>query len=83
VVICPMLLREGIDRRMNYFIILGCVVCGWAMLRMMGTERSLMLRDLEARHRREHKKAAQNSIADPFAVANPPGEPKPPPAQKA
>jgi hypothetical protein len=53
------------------------------MLRMMGTERSLMLRDLEARHRREHKKAAQNSIADPFAVANPPGEPKPPPAQKA
>ncbi|MGA2442470.1 MAG: hypothetical protein ABSH08_16070 [Tepidisphaeraceae bacterium] len=68
---------------MNYFLIIGCVVCGWAMLRMMGTERSQMLRDLEARHRRESKKAAQNSNADPFAIGSPSGAPKPPPTQNA
>ncbi|MGD0139818.1 MAG: hypothetical protein ABSD28_13145 [Tepidisphaeraceae bacterium] len=68
---------------MNYFIITGCVVCGWAMLRMMGTERSQMLRELEARLRREAKKAAQTSNADPSTVGSVPPVPKPPPPQPA
>jgi len=68
---------------MNYFIITGCVVGGWAMLRMIGTERSQMLRVLETRLRREAKKAAQTSNADPSAVATVPPASKPPPAQTA
>jgi hypothetical protein len=68
---------------MNYFIITGCVVCGWAMLRMMGAERSRMVRDLEVRHRREAKKAAETSNADPSAAGIPPPAAKPPPAQPA
>jgi 16S rRNA U1498 N3-methylase RsmE len=68
---------------MNYFIIFGCVVCGWAMLRMMGTERSQMLRDMEARLRREAKKAAEQSNADPAPAASPAGAAKTPPTQNA
>jgi len=66
---------------MNYFIITGCVVCGWAMLRMMGTERSQMLRELEARLRREAKKGLQTTDAEPVLLGSPSGASKPPPAQ--
>jgi hypothetical protein len=48
---------------MNYFLVISCVVCGWAMLRLMGSERAQMVRDLERQLRREAKKVQQAAPA--------------------
>jgi hypothetical protein len=76
---------------MNYLVLTSCLLCSWAMLRMMGSERSRMLTDLEARLRaeralasaREAKKAAQNSDAAASTAASPTPAAKPPPVDKA
>jgi len=38
---------------MTWFLIASCVLSAWAMLRLMGSERTQMLRDLETRLRNE------------------------------
>ena len=63
---------------MNYIILTSCVLCGWAMLRMMGSERSQMLRELEIRLWREAKKAAHDGNAEHSATASPSPAAKPP-----
>jgi hypothetical protein len=54
---------------MNYFLIIGCVLCGWAMLRVIGSERAQMVKDLERRLRRDAKMAA---LAAPGAATDSP-----------
>jgi hypothetical protein len=62
----------------SYFLIFSSVLCAWAMLRMMGSERSLRIREIEARV----KKAAEPPPPpsnEPIAVGGP--APATPPAQ--
>jgi hypothetical protein len=40
---------------MPYFITIACVVCGWAVLRIVGSERAALMIDMEARVRRAAK----------------------------
>ena len=58
---------------MTYFLIISCVMGGWAMLRLLGTERSQMIKDLESQLRLEQKQqeqlAAQNN-APPAPAAD-------------
>lgn len=54
---------------MTYFLVIGCVVCGWAMLRIIGAERTIRLDELEARMKAEAPK--------------PPPPPKPTPPLEA
>jgi hypothetical protein len=42
---------------MNYFLVISCVLCGWAMLRVMGSERAQLVKDLEKNLRREARRA--------------------------
>jgi hypothetical protein len=36
---------------MGYFLAISCVVSGWVMLRMMGSERTGMMKDMESQLR--------------------------------
>jgi hypothetical protein len=38
---------------MNYFLIISCVVSGWAILRLMGAERTQMVKSMESEMRRQ------------------------------
>ena len=63
---------------MIYFLIFSSVLCGWAMLRLMGGERAQRIREIEARVR----KAAEPPpppTDEPIAVGGP--APVTPPAQ--
>ncbi len=60
--------------KMNYFLVIGCVLCGWAMLRVIGAERMHLVKDLEKNLRREAKRT-------PPAPA--PAAPDTPPAKAA
>jgi hypothetical protein len=63
---------------MTYFLIISCVVSGWAMLSLLGTERTQMVKDLESQLRREE---AQKPT--PPAPPNAPApEPAPTPKPK-
>jgi len=57
---------------MNYFLIIGCVLCGWAMLRVIGSERAQMVKDLERRLRREAKMVQSAAAAPAAATDSPP-----------
>jgi hypothetical protein len=57
---------------MTYFLIFSCVVAGWAMLRMMGSERTQMIKDLETQLRREEKQKSAAQPAPVTAAAKPP-----------
>jgi hypothetical protein len=71
---------------MTYFLTFSCVIGGWAMLRMMGTERTEMMRELEMRLRQEQQtaspppppaKPAAKSAGKPHAAdATPASKPK-------
>jgi len=37
---------------MGYFLAISCVISGWVMLRLMGSEHSQMVRDMESQARR-------------------------------
>lgn len=65
--------------KMNYFLVIGCVLCGWAMLRIIGAERVQLVKDLEKNLRREARRAPPPPAPD--AADNPPA--KAPPATKA
>jgi hypothetical protein len=62
---------------MTYFLIISCVVSGWAMLRLLGTERSQMVKDLESQLRQEEAqqppppKPAQTPAADAATTPKP------------
>jgi len=74
---------------MNYFLIISCVVSGWAILRVLGAERVQMVKTMESQLRRQeqHKPAAPAESAPPPAAAptgtakadpaKPPAAPKP------
>jgi hypothetical protein len=59
---------------MTYFLIISCVVSGWAMLRLLGTERSQMVKDLESQLRQQEaqqpppQKPTQTPAADAAAT---------------
>jgi hypothetical protein len=55
---------------MTYFLIISCVLCGWAMLRVMGSERAYLVKELERNLRREARRAP--AAADPTAAADSP-----------
>jgi hypothetical protein len=38
---------------MTWFLVISCVVCGWAMLRIIGSERTTLIAELEARLKKE------------------------------
>jgi hypothetical protein len=50
-------MSDAVDRSgkypMTYFLTISCVVCGWAMLRLLGSERTLMMKAMESQLRRE------------------------------
>jgi len=60
---------------MNYFLVISCVLCGWAMLRLMGSERAHLVKELERNLRREAKRA--------LAAPSPPAAADSPPAKAA
>jgi hypothetical protein len=70
---------------MTYFLIISCVVSGWAMLRLMGSERTQMIKELEADLRKQQELEQQNSpppaeTAEPLPAATPPKAAAPKPA---
>jgi hypothetical protein len=40
---------------MTYFIAFACVVCAWAVLRLLGSERAALMADMESRVRKAAK----------------------------
>lgn len=44
-------------RKMDYFLLIGCVLCGWAMLGLIGDERTHLVKELDRRLRREARAA--------------------------
>ncbi len=60
---------------MNYFLIIGCVLCGWAMLRVMGDERTQMVNEVE----RQSSPGGRNGSA---GRRRPPPLPAAPPAKQ-
>jgi hypothetical protein len=60
---------------MTYFLIISCVLCGWAMLRVIGSERVHLVKELERNLRREARMAP--------AAPNPPAAEDSPPAGAA
>jgi hypothetical protein len=45
----------------NWFLVMGCVVGGWAMLRIVGGEHARMIRGLERKILRDAKEAGKQS----------------------
>ena len=66
---------------MNYFLVISCVVCGWAMLRVIGSERSHLIQDLEARARKAAEKPPPKP-EEPLSVGGPAPAPAPKSAPK-
>jgi hypothetical protein len=62
---------------MTYFLAISCVVCGWAVLRILGSERSALMTDMEFRLRRAAK------IASLIGPKNAPADVQSAPAAKA
>jgi hypothetical protein len=60
---------------MNYFLVISCVLCGWAMLRVMGSERAQLVKDLEKNLRREARRAPP--APNPVATNSPPAKAAP------
>ena len=73
----------------NWFLVISCVICGWAMLRIVGGENTRMLKTLEMKILRDAKKAAeatQVKVEEPLVVGSPtasPDKPIPGPAKPA
>ena len=61
---------------MTYFLIISSVVGGWAMLRLMGAERSQMITELESQLRREQQQLPAPGKAPPAPSADPAVSPK-------
>jgi hypothetical protein len=54
---------------MTYFLIIGCVVCGWAVLRIIGSERTMLISDMETRLRKSGQNLSAAAAAPPAADA--------------
>ncbi|HEX4054546.1 MAG TPA: hypothetical protein VHX86_09805 [Tepidisphaeraceae bacterium] len=66
-----------IGPKMNYFLLIGCVLCGWAMLRVIGDERAHLVKELDRRLRREARAAPVPPPSPAEAAPPPPKQPAP------
>jgi hypothetical protein len=87
---------EGISATMTFFLVLSCVVCAWAMLRVVGGERTQGIREIESRLKKEAEKPKVDpdepiTVGGPDSMpqamgaakpAPPPAKPSPPAAKK-
>jgi hypothetical protein len=62
---------------MTYFLIISCVVCGWAMLSLLGMERTQLVQDMEAQLKRQKESQPPAQPAAPPPPAQPPAKAKP------
>jgi hypothetical protein len=80
-------MKEGISATMTFFLILSCVVCAWAILRVVGGERTQQIRAIESRLKKEAEKPKVDPD-EPIVVGGPDpmpqssGPAKPPPPAK-
>jgi hypothetical protein len=64
---------------MSYFLVISCVFCAWAMLRVVGDERTQMVKEVERQVRRVAKTALPAPAGPPIAASPPPAKSIPAP----
>ncbi len=77
-------MKEGISAPMTFFLVLSCVVCAWAMLRVVGGERTQQIREIESRLKKQAEKPKVDPdepivVGGPDPMPHSTGAAKPPP----
>jgi hypothetical protein len=60
---------------MSYFLVIGCILCVWAVLLVMGSERTQRVREIEKRVRSQAKTQPIQPTKSPEAPAPAPLSP--------